>query len=74
VVTVPILVAALELVGVALMVGAIVAAFGWAGVALAAGALAIVLAVGLERRHLEVLPVRGAEDDSWGSVTEGVEP
>lgn len=54
--TMPILVAALELVGVALVVGAVVAAFGWAGVALAAGALTIVLAVGLERRHLGVEP------------------
>jgi hypothetical protein len=71
---VPIVVAALELVGVALVVGALVAAWGWAGVALAAGALAIVVAVGLERRHLEVVPVRGAEEDSWGSATEGVEP
>lgn len=53
---VPIIVAALELVGVALVVGALVAAWGWAGVALAAGALTIVLAVGLERHYLEVEP------------------
>lgn len=50
----PIIVAALELVGAALIIGALVAAWGWAGVALAAGALAIVLAVGIERHHLEV--------------------
>jgi hypothetical protein len=53
---VPIVVAALELVGVALVVGALGAAWGWAGVALAAGALAIVLAIGLERHYLGVEP------------------
>jgi hypothetical protein len=52
----PIVVAALELVGAALVVGALVVAFGWAGAALAAGALAIVLAVGIERRYLGVEP------------------
>lgn len=53
---VPIVIAALELVGAALVVGALVVAFGWAGVALAAGALAIVLAIGIERRYLGVEP------------------